>query len=101
MAKKGGIGKRGVGGKTNTKKTNKAALRAGFEVRHIDQVRRDGRGGRIFAFVRRLRAPTPPPRLTRHRVPASGKQHSVVVAPSSNTHTRHTTHRSGRTCAPK
>ena len=44
MAKKGGLGKRGVGGKSNTKKTHKAALRAGFETRHIDQARELGEG---------------------------------------------------------
>lgn len=54
MAKKGGVGKRGVGGKSNTKKTNKAALRAGFELRHIDQVRKGavvlrGKGGAAAA----------------------------------------------------
>lgn len=39
MAKKGGVGKRGVGGKSNTKRSHKQHLRAGFEARHIDQVR--------------------------------------------------------------
>ena len=93
MAKKGGIGKRGVGGKTNTKKTNKAALRAGFEVRHIDQVCAEDAGGRIFALWPAALRPTPPPRLARHRLPASGRQDSVGLfyLPTPNTHpTNHT-----------
>lgn len=37
MGKASGVGKRGVGS-SKSKKTHKAALRNGFEVRHIDQV---------------------------------------------------------------
>ena len=42
MGKAGGVGKRGVGS-SKSKKTHKAALRNGFELRHIDQVRERGR----------------------------------------------------------
>lgn len=38
MGKASGVGKRGVGS-SKSKKTHKAALRNGFELRHIDQVR--------------------------------------------------------------
>ena len=37
MGKASGVGKRGVGS-SKSKKTHKAALRNGFELRHIDQV---------------------------------------------------------------
>jgi hypothetical protein len=54
--KPGGVGKRGVGS-SKCKKTHKAALRTGFELRHIDQVRF------FFAFdansAAGVRIPTP------------------------------------------
>ena len=73
MAKKGGLGKRGVGGKSNTRKTHKAGLRHGFEARHIDQVRarvgwggggeggRRRRGGAAAPNSSRRRGAVPPP----------------------------------------
>lgn len=110
MAKKGGVGKRGVGGKSNTKKTNKAALRAGFELRHIDQVRqgavgmrgkRGGRATRIWVFLAAcpcLRLPRPRPPV--YGLPARTSQCRVQrLADTSKNFS--STLRSGKTSAPK